>query len=105
MTPPVIAKADHVGARRDQQDRVAVFSDPEAQTHLLVFSDGVGGQEYGALASQAVVDTAEKLWRANHRGQAPQREFLSRLCQEAHEEILRIGRKLESGPRATIVAL
>src|SRR4051812_48580514 len=102
MTPWIVAKANHLGARREQQDRAAVLTNPRTGECLLVVSDGVGGQEGGALASQAVVDVANKLWVAKNGRPVPPKEFLSRLCQAAHAEIIRIGKQMDVGPRATI---
>ncbi len=105
MTPWIFAQAEHLGSRREQQDRHAVLISSRTRECLLIVSDGVGGQEGGAVASQAVVDVAAKLWAAKDGRPVPPKEFLSRLCQTAHAEIVRRGQQLEVGPRATIAAV
>lgn len=98
------AKADHVGARADQQDRVEVFSDHEHGEYLILVSDGVGGHAGGALASQSVVNVARLLWDSR-TGSTELRSFLYDLCRKSHDEINRIGVQESVAPRATIAAV
>ena len=59
--------------------------------HLLVLADGMGGQQHGALAAQTVIDTArnEVVRLSLHEP----RQFLTDLCQRAHEAIRALGRR------------
>jgi serine/threonine protein phosphatase PrpC len=63
----------------------------------------MGGQQDGALAAQAVIDTACE--------QVPQlsrddpRRFLTELCHKAHEAILALGRLNGSNPASTCTVL
>ena len=51
--------ASDIGARAEQQDRVAVLEIPgRDDAHLVVLADGMGGQQQGAEAAQAVIDAA-----------------------------------------------
>jgi serine/threonine protein phosphatase PrpC len=104
MIPWIAAKADHLGARREQQDRVTVLTFPPRRECLVLVSDGVGGMAGGGLASQAVLDVANKLWAAQKTQPVSPRDFLLKLCQLAHREISRIGKEIDEGPRATIAA-
>ncbi len=74
-------KASDLGGRTEQQDRVEILSDPKGGTHLLVLADGMGGHHNGALAAQAIVDTASRLFEG--RVEDPD-GFLAELCVECH---------------------
>ncbi len=96
--------ATDIGGRADQQDRAEVFSKLNRKDeHLLVLADGMGGQQDGALASKAVIDTAE----AEFHSQAiknPQR-FLTELCFQADQAIRDVGAQRNSNPASTCTAL
>ena len=58
--------AQHIGDRKEQQDRVAIFAHPKAKgTLLAVLADGMGGHTGGALAAEQVVHTARQNFEAN----------------------------------------
>lgn len=80
-------KADHIGSREEQQDRVEVFGSKGRDCCLLVVADGLGGHEGGAMAAQAVVDAARGLWQSAILPLADPDGFLRELCRAAHGRI------------------
>ena len=59
----IFAIATDIGGRDENQDRAYALS-LNGRT-LLVLADGMGGHRGGAMASQAIIETAERLFRAN----------------------------------------
>lgn len=97
-------QSSDIGGRAEQQDRAAILAIPgRTDEHLVVLADGMGGQEDGALAAQAVIDAA--------RDQVPRlsrhepRQFLTDLCLIAHAAIRTLGRQRHSNPASTCTAL
>jgi serine/threonine protein phosphatase PrpC len=99
-----VAKADAVGGREEQQDRVEVLAGRGGR-HLLVVADGLGGHKGGALAAQAVIDTARALWPAQLKAPKPPAEFLGALCAEAHRRINALAPDRDETPHSTCVLL
>jgi serine/threonine protein phosphatase PrpC len=100
-----LAQDTRIGARRNNQDRIATWSTPECL--LLAVADGLGGHAYGEVAAQITID---------HLGAAFEREakpkladpgaFLFRAIGAAHGAILREAdlRRLDDTPRTVLVA-
>ncbi|MGE5147232.1 MAG: PP2C family protein-serine/threonine phosphatase [Candidatus Eiseniibacteriota bacterium] len=98
-----VAKADAIGGRTEQQDRVEVLS---AQgRHLLVVADGLGGHRGGAAAAEAVVETARALWAEQARAPTPPAEFLGALVAEAHRRINALAPDGSETPHSTCALL
>jgi len=96
--------ATDIGGRAEQQDRVEVLALPERPgEHLVILADGMGGQQQGAVAAQAVIDTARLEFP--HAAQNDPRQFLTGLCLKAHESIRAIGREHNTNPASTCTAL
>lgn len=96
--------ATDIGGRAEQQDRVEVLAAPERPgEHLVILADGMGGQQQGAVAAQAVIDTARLEFP--HAAQSEPRRFLTDLCLKAHESIREIGRQHGTNPASTCTAL
>lgn len=99
------ASAERVGGSGEQQDSVGCFAADEGSSCLVVVADGLGGHRGGSLASQTLLEIAERNWNAcNGSPQDPAR-FLEDLCQQAHDEIHRRGRERALHPHTTVVAL
>jgi PPM family protein phosphatase len=77
--------AQHVGDRREQQDRVAIFTSQTADRCVLgLVADGVGGRSGGALASENVLMASARLFNEfNPRIDSVERFFLT-LVMEIH---------------------
>lgn len=99
------AKADDIGGRGDQQDRVEIFEAPDANQAMLVLADGMGGHAGGELAAQAAVDAVRERWRRHLAEPVEPEEFLGAIVAAAHARINEVGKEHELSPRSTIVVL
>jgi serine/threonine protein phosphatase PrpC len=85
--------ASDIGGRAEQQDRAEVLAAPDhSGGYLVVLADGMGGLQHGAVAAQAVIDTA-RLEFSRASVSDPKR-FLTDLCRTADETIEAAGRQL-----------
>lgn len=96
---------DDQGPREEQQDACITLKSAELGTALLVVSDGVGGKSGGRMAARKVVELAEVLWKERGGLFPDPKADLASLCRVAHQQINELGRKHDTSPRATIVAL
>ena len=96
--------ASLIGDRAEQQDRSLILTLPDRpQDCLAILADGMGGREGGALAAQAVIDTAKTMFSA-YAADDP-RGFLNELCNKADEAIRAMGRSNGNNPASTCVIL
>jgi len=98
--------AQHIGDRKEQQDRVAILGNPRVPgTALVVLADGAGGHRGGAQAAEQVIGTSKGLFeRWSPKDESPP-QLLGEVVQEAHA-IIRLNRVLtEEEPHSTMVAM
>lgn len=78
-----VASFQHIGARAEQQDRVAVAWHDSAG--LVALGDGLGGHIDGALAAQSAMDVAQEVFDADPLADAG--DMFRRIVRTAHERI------------------
>ncbi len=96
-------KADHIGGRDEQQDRVIVLAARDGSERLLVLADGMGGHKGGALAAQAVIDAARHEWHKHLVTKLAPAELLKRICLRAHDRVNEAGAETGLDPHSTCV--
>jgi serine/threonine protein phosphatase PrpC len=99
-----VAKAEAIGGRDEQQDRVEVMAGRGGR-HLLVVADGLGGHKGGAAAAAAVVEAARALWPRQQATPEAPAAFLGALCAEAHRRIGALATDEDESPHSTCVLL
>ena len=95
--------ASDIGGRSEQQDRIDTLSSESGDTHLVIVADGMGGHRDGALAAQAVIETAKQHFDASTMSDP--RAFLEYLCLESHKSISNLGGDEQRSPGSTCVLL
>ena len=99
------ARAERIGGRKEQQDRVGFFHSRDGKACLLLVADGMGGHCGGSLAAQTLFDIAEMNWGSCSGAPDDPKQFLEHLCERAHHEVNLHGRERGLEPRSTVVAL
>lgn len=101
--PWQFSMASDIGGRSEQQDRIDTLSSEHGDSHLVIVADGMGGHRDGALAAQAVIETARQHFNAGPA--ADPRAFLEDLCLESHKAINDLGADEQHSPGSTCVLL
>ena len=97
------AQANHLGNRKNNQDRFAIFEGEGGA--LMVLADGMGGRPYGEFAAQMVVDVVRHHYRESGGFIEDGRRFLNSLIIHAHRSILELAEleNMERIPGTTVV--
>ena len=99
------AKSDNIGGREEQQDRVELFVARDGSDRMLVLADGMGGHAGGAVASEAVIEAARRVWRAHALNPMDPEQILQRICRDGHGTVNKIGAEKGVSPRSTATIL
>jgi PPM family protein phosphatase len=97
--------AQHIGDRKEQQDRVALFAAPNAPGHMMaVVADGMGGKSGGAIAAEQVIRSSKMLFN-EFFPESDIKAMLESIVHEAHTVIKLSAVSSEKEPHSTFVAL
>jgi PPM family protein phosphatase len=97
--------AQDVGDRKEQQDRVAILTSPNAPTGALgVLADGMGGRSGGALAAENVVLTSARRFNEFDPTE-PIESFFTSLVSEVHMVLRLTGMTSGLEPHSTFAAV
>ncbi len=96
----------HVGDRKEQQDRVALLTAPKAPGYLLaVLADGMGGSKGGVLAAEQIIHTSKQLLSEFSPLTHTVESLLKSIVSESHTIINLIGITASNQPQTTVVGL
>ncbi len=84
-----IGQASLLGNRKNNQDRCIAVESNEAI--LLGLADGMGGHPKGDRAAEILTETCDRFFYQTQRPIRKPREFLTRLLQKSHENIIAFG--------------
>jgi serine/threonine protein phosphatase PrpC len=84
-----LGQANRLGNRETNQDRFAAIETDEGV--LLVLGDGMGGQAFGEVAAQILVDTAKRQYKNANRPIKDPKPFLDNILRSAHQSIVDFG--------------
>ncbi len=100
------ATGQHIGDRKEQQDRTALFAAPKAPGYMMaVLADGMGGLTGGALAAEQVIRTAKLNFERFSPLTDDVETMLNTIGHEAHTVINLSGISSEKQPHSTLVIL
>lgn len=100
------ATGQHIGDRKEQQDRTALFAAPKAPGYMMaVLADGMGGLAGGALAAEQVIRTAQQIFERFSPLTDDVETILNTIGSEAHTVIKLSGMSSEKQPHSTMVVL
>lgn len=96
----------HLGDRKEQQDRAALFAAPRAPGYMMaVVADGMGGMSGGALAAEQVIRTAKQAFDLFSPQTDDVEKMLTSVAHDSHTIIKLTAISSEKKPHSTMVAL
>ncbi len=96
----------HIGDRKEQQDRVALLTAPKAAGYMMaILADGMGGSKGGAMAAEQIVHSAKQLFSEFSPLTHTVESLLETVVAESHTIIKLIGMTASNQPHTTMVAL
>lgn len=96
----------HLGDRKEQQDRVALFTAPKAPGYVMaVLADGMGGLTGGAMAAEQVIRTAQQNFESFSPLTGSVESMIKTIGQEAHTLVTLNAISSEMQPHSTMVIL
>jgi serine/threonine protein phosphatase PrpC len=96
----------HIGDRKDQQDRAALFAAPRAPGYIMaIVADGMGGMSGGAQAAEQVIRTAKQAFDLFSPQTDDVATMLATLAHDAHTIIKLIAIASEKQPHSTMAVL
>ncbi len=98
--------AQHIGDRKEQQDRVALIPHPTRRGLLMaVLADGMGGHTGGAIAAEQVIHKAQQSFENYAPLSETPQELLRSIVHDAHVVIKLTRFTSEADPHSTAVVL
>lgn len=98
--------AQHIGDRKEQQDRVALLPHPTRRGVLMaVLADGMGGHTGGGMAAEQVILKAQQNFEVFAPASETPRDLLRGIIDEAHVVIKLTRFTSEKDPHSTACAL
>lgn len=98
--------AQHIGDRKEQQDRVGLFPHPSRRgMFMAVLADGMGGHSGGAMAAEQVVFKAKQNFETYAPADETPQQLLGSVIEESHIAIKLTRFTSEQDPHSTACVL